>query len=228
MTLDSFLNAVGNNLSQGTIWSYAIAFVAGILASAVCPCTLPMGLGMASVVGSAETREKKSGLPIAIMFFLGIVLNLTLLGALAARLGEILTETFGRYWALSMALVSLLAAIAAFLGPRLQVSQLEGLRRPGQLGAFIYGFVFSLGTSAAPLLLLLTVAAGQREIKGGLILAVIFGVGRGLPFLLVGLFAGLVTKFTELSLWRKPIQALSGLSLIIVGAYYLKVFFALS
>lgn len=40
----------------------------------------------------------------------GIVLNLTILGALAGRLGALLTESFGRYWALGMATVSFVAA----------------------------------------------------------------------------------------------------------------------
>jgi hypothetical protein len=51
-----------------------------------------------------------------------------------------------------MALLSLTAAILAFWGPRLKSYQLAGLRKPGVAGAFLYSFIFSLGTSAAPLL----------------------------------------------------------------------------
>lgn len=40
--------------------------------------------------------------------------------------------------------------------------QLEAWRRPGLVGAFGYGFIFSLGTSVAPLLLLFTVLTSQR------------------------------------------------------------------
>ena len=64
------------------------------------------------------------------------------------------------------------------------------------IGAFGYGFIFSSGTSAAPLLVLLTVAAAQANAANGLLLALAFGIGRGLPFLLVGLFAGVVVRFT--------------------------------
>lgn len=226
MTLDSFLQQFASGFPQGAILALGISFVAGILASAVCPCTLPMGIGMASVAGSYETHQKKSGILIAFAFFLGIVINLTLLGAIAGRLGEILTETFGQYWALGMAIVSLLAAIIAFFGPRLKVTQLESLRRPGLIGSFIYGFIFSLGTSAAPLALLLTVAAGQRQAESGLMLAIFFGIGRGLPFLLVGIFAGFVTKFSQLSLWRRTIQTISAVSLIVISGYYFRVYLA--
>lgn len=224
MTLDSFLNSFASSFPQGTVWSFGISFVAGVLASAVCPCTLPMGLGMASMVGSFESQQKKSGFLIAMAFFIGIVLNLTFLGALAGRLGEMLTEAYGQYWAIGMASTSLIAAVLAFFGPRLRISQLERLRRPGLIGAFLYGFIFSLGTSAAPLLLLLTVAASQRSTEAGVALAVFFGLGRGLPFLLIGVFTGLLTKFTRLSIWRRSIQAVSGVSLLVVSGYYFNVF----
>ena len=103
------------------------------------------------------------------------------------------------YWTLAMALLSLLAAIVAFWGPRLKSDQLATLRKPGLAGAFFYGFIFSLGTSAAPLLLLLTVAASYAGTAYGVVLSLAFGLGRGLPFLLVGVFAGAVTRLARLA-----------------------------
>ncbi len=52
---------------------------------------------------------------------------------------------------------------------------------------------FSLGTSAAPLLLLLSVAAAKQTQFMVFILALAFGIGRGLP-LIVSAFAGAVYK----------------------------------
>lgn len=159
MTLDEFLRQVGSG--HGVLVALAISFLAGIVAGAVCPCTLPVGLGVASVPGASEVQSRRRGSKIAAAFFAGIVINLTLLGTLAGRLGALATESFGRYWALAMAVLSLLAAVVAFRGLRLTVDQLESFRRPELAGAFGYGFVFSLGTSVAPLLLLLTVSAAQ-------------------------------------------------------------------
>ena len=169
-------------------------------------------------------QERRAGILIAIAFFIGIVVNLTLLGALAGRLGAFLTESFGRYWAFLMAVLSLAAAIVAFAGPRLKLKRLADLRRPGISGAFAYGFIFSLGTSVAPLLLLLTVAAAQAHVQYGLLLALAFGVGRGLPFLLVGVFAGLLMRFAALSRWRRSLQIVSGCALLTVAVYYARAF----
>jgi len=126
-----------------------------------------------------------------------------------------------------MAFVSLIAAVAAFWGPSLSVDRLAALRRPGMSGFFIYGFIFRLGTSAAPLLLLFTLATAAARPEFGIPLAFAFGIGRGLPFLLVGLFAGALMRFSKLASWRRVIQVASGSALIFVSVYYARVFAAL-
>lgn len=227
MTLESFFDSFGAGLTEVSFLSLAIALLAGVVSSGVCPCTLPVGLGMAGLVSSNTENKSRSGLLIAVAFFLGILVNLTLLGALAGRLGVILTESFGRYWALMMVFISVVAAVIAFYGPRIRTDRLAALRKPGLGGSFLYGFVFSLGTSAAPLLLLLSVAAATADPLYGLLLAFFFGLGRGLPFLLVGLFAGAVSRLAQLSWLRRSIQIVSGSALLFVGFYYGKVFFDL-
>lgn len=228
MTVETFLEGFAGTMSQGGMLAASgVAVLTGIVASGVCPCTLPVGMGVAAWSGTAETESKKTGLAIALAFFAGIVINLAILGAAAGRLGAILSESFGRDWALAMALLSLAAAAVAFWGPRLKAGQLAGLRRPGASGAFGYGFIFSLGTSAAPLILLLTVAAATGSSVYGVFLALSFGMGRGLPFLLAGLFAGVIARLVRLERWRRALQVLSGSFLVIVSAYYFRAFAAL-
>ncbi len=227
MTLEEFLRRFGSNLLGQPFWALGIAIAAGVVSSAVCPCTLPVGLGIAGVAGASESQSRRTGFVIAVAFFFGIVVNLVIVGALAGRLGALLTEAFGRYWALGMALMSLGAAVVAFRGTRLKVDQLGALRRPGLAGAFLYGFVFSLGTSVAPLLLLLTFAAAQRSPENGFALALAFGLGRGLPFLFVGLFAGAVMRLARVASWRRAIELVSGCALLFVSIYYARVFAAL-
>lgn len=222
--LEDFLNQFTVTLQEGSLISLAIALLAGIISSGVCPCTLPVGLGFAGYVGSASVRESKTGFSITFSFFLGILFCLTILGAGAAYLGAFLTEAFGQYWAFAMGIVALIAAGIAFYGPYLQVKQLESLRKPGIGGSFMYGFIFSLGTSAAPLLLLLSFAASKADILYGVVLAFLFGLGRGLPFLAVGLFANSISKLAMLSWLRKSIQIVSGLALVYLSFYFFRLF----
>lgn len=228
MTLDEFLRQFGAGLDPGfSLLGLGVTFLAGIVASGVCPCTLPVGLGMASAAGASEAEWRRSGWKVAAGFFAGIVINLTLLGVLAGRLGALATESFGRYWALAMAILALVAAVCVFWGPRLKLSRLAGWRRPGLTGAFGYGFIFSLGTSVAPLLLLLTVSAAKGSPVQGLLLAFTFGLGRGFPFLLAGFIGSAITGFTRLGAWRRTIQVVSGCALLVVSGYYASTFVAL-
>lgn len=225
MGLEEFLGGYKIILSQLSLIALGITFLSGIFSSAVCPCTLPVGLGVAGMVGASGRRRQ--GLMIGTAFFVGIVSNLIILGALASHLGAFLTESFGRYWALAMALISLFAAVFAFRGLRLKADQLAALRKPGILSTFAYGFIFSLGTSVAPLLLLLTLAAVRGEPGPGALLGFAFGLGRGLPFLLVSLFAGAVFRMSRFTKWCRPIEVASGFALLFVTFYFTRVFAAL-
>lgn len=224
MNLQDFLDQFGHSLSQGSLASFLVAFAAGVVACAICPCTLPVGLGIAGMVSTNTNERFSTGFSVALSFFAGIVICLSVLGALAGHFGGLLTLSFGKYWALAMAVISAIAAIIAFYGPYLGVSQLEALRRPGIGGSFLYGAIFTLGTSAAPLLLLLSIAAATGDIFYGFFLAVAFGLGRGLPFLVAGLFGGAITSLAKLSWLRKGIQVVSGLALLFVSGYYIRVF----
>lgn len=224
MILEEFLEEFINAFQEGSIVSLGLALIAGIVSSGVCPCTLPVGLGFAGYVGSTSVRTSKTGFSVTLSFFFGIVICLTLLGAIAGYSGAFLTATFGKYWAIAMGTISLIAAGIAFYGPYLRVRQLEKLRRPGIGGSFLYGFIFSLGTAAAPLLLLLSFAATIASVFYGLVLALAFGIGRGLPFLIVGLFANSVSKLAKLSWLRKSIQIISGLALLYLSFYFFRLF----
>lgn len=225
MSLEALLERFQSTLTEGSLLSFPVAMLAGVVASGICPCTLPVGLGIAGLSSShhiSTTAHRR--LPIALSFFLGIVITLTILGAVAGHIGILLSESFGKYWALAMAVISLVAGVVAFYGPNLKVAQLEALRTPGISGTMLYGAIFSLGTSAAPLLLLLSIAAAKASLLYGLMLALAFGLGRGFPFLVVGLFAGSVTKLARLSWLRKSIQVVSGLALLFVCYYYVRVY----
>ncbi|OJW77739.1 MAG: thiol:disulfide interchange protein [Bacteroidetes bacterium 46-16] len=224
MSLEQFVQQFSEALANGSAYSLLIAAGAGVITTGVCPCTLPVGLGIAGLVSGNTESKSNRGFMIALAFFIGIVVCLSILGASVGRLGMFLTETFGQYWALVMAAISATAALLTFYGPRLTTTKLAALRKPGLGGAFVYGLIFSLGTSVAPLLLLLSVAAATANPFYGFLLAFVFAIGRGLPFLIVSAFAGAVTKFAQLTWLRRSIQIVSGVALLYVCYYYIRVF----
>ncbi|HJU05295.1 MAG TPA: cytochrome c biogenesis protein CcdA [Nitrospiraceae bacterium] len=127
-----------------------------------------------------------------------------------------------------MAALAFVAALAALSGPSLRLAKVTALRRPGLLGAFIYGLVFSLGTPAVSLLLVLTVAAAEHRPAYGALLALGYGIGRGLPFLLLGLFSGAAMLLRCQPSWSRAIRVTTGSLLLVITGYYLWIFLRLS
>lgn len=223
MIIEEFLKTYAAQLLEGSWLVLGVAFVAGLLSSAVCPFTLPVALGVAGVSGTSEARARGAGLPITMAFFLGLVLSLTGLGAGAGLLGVVATEAFGRYWMGGMACLTLLIALLLVWKP---VERMQGeswflaLRRPGLLGAFLYGVGFSFGTPALSLVLLLSLAAAQQQAAYGAALAFAFGLGRGLPILLLGLFGRALSHLTCRSTGSRQAQWATVILLLLLAGYY--------
>jgi cytochrome c-type biogenesis protein len=164
---------------------------------------------------------------IAFAFFAGIVISLVVLGTLASYFGRLLARWSGTF-AIAAAVFSIGAGVIAIAGPALRrrVSNVDVTKRGGALGAFVYGLLYTvatLTTSAGPLLLLLTIAAAIGEPLYGAILSFGYGIGRGLPFLVLAYFAGGAAAWlTKMDRWRRGAEVVSGIALIGVGGYFLR------
>lgn len=142
----------------------------------------------------------------------------------ASYLGRLLA---GWSWAfaIGVSLFSLAAGLAAIFGPTIRryVPDPEISKRGGIAGAFIYGLLFSVATvttAAGPLLLLLTVAAAIGRPAYGAALSLSYAIGRGVPFLLLGLFAGTFgTWLSRLGRVRRIAEIVSGITLIMLAVY---------
>ena len=92
-------------------------------------------------------------------------------------------------------------------------------------GVFLYGILYSVATittSAGPLVLLLTIAAAIGRPAYGAVLSVAYGVGRGLPFLVLALFAGRLSSWIErIEPARRAIEVVSGLALLALSVYFI-------
>lgn len=90
----------------------------------------------------------------------------------------------------------------------------------------MYGFLYSVATvttSAGPLLLLLTIAAAIGNPLYGAALSLSYAVGRGLPFLLLGLFAGTVGAWlARIGRARRIAEVVSGVALIALAVYFVQ------
>ncbi len=148
-----------------------------------------------------------------------------MLGTVAAVIGRLLTRWKAAF-ALGAAALTFAAGLATLFGPALRRRVPDpGVRqRRGVFGAFTYGVLYSVATittSAGPLMLLLTVAGAIGRPAYGAALSLAYGVGRGLPFLAIGLFAGRVGAWLErVDRARRTVEVVSGLALLGLSIYF--------
>jgi cytochrome c-type biogenesis protein len=157
----------------------------------------------------------------------GLVASLVALGTAAAYLGRLVAK-WSAVFAVSAAIFSLVAGLAALFAPLLRdrFSDPSIEQRGGLIGAFVYGLSYSVATvttSAGPLFLLLTIAAAIGRPAYGAALSLSYAVGRGVPFLLLGLFAGTVAAWIgRLNRVRRMAEIISGVALLALAAYFLR------
>lgn len=183
-----------------------IAFLAGLV-SFVAPCVLPIIPGFLAYIAGvspAETGAKRRTVFLHSLFFvlgfalvfalLGVLLN-TVLSAVAydaqiwlSRIGGAIIIAFGLY------LIGLLR-IGWF--ERAHTVKVTGAKGK-YLTSFLFGLAFAAGWTpcvGAVLGAILGLAASDPGSAFGLLLS--YALGLGLPFLIVGLFAGEASRFIE-------------------------------
>lgn len=154
-----------------------------------------------------------------------MVLSLLAVGIIASYLGRLLAG-WSAYFAVGVAGFSLAAGTAAIFGPvlRRRVPDPEIAKRGGIAGAFLYGSLYSVATvttSAGPLLLLLTIAAAIGNPFYGAMLSLAYAIGRGVPFLLLGLFAGTLGAWlARIGTARRIAEIISGIALLAIAVYF--------
>lgn len=184
-------------------------------------------MGYIGAHGGARVVQRRHGVALTVAFFIALVLTLGALGTAAALLGRLITPWRSAF-ALGAAAVTLVAGLAALFAPilRRHVPEPVVRQRRGVMGAFVYGILYTVATittSAGPLVLLLTIAAAMGRPVYGASLSLAYGVGRGLPFLALGLLAGKLSGWIErIEAGRRTIEIVSGIALIGLSIYFVR------
>ena len=181
-----------------------IAFAAGIVSFAS-PCVVPLVPGyLAYMTGlsGAEISEGSSGgrarvLGGGLLFTLGFAIPFTLLGLIGGSLSATLST---RPWQIGMGLLVIALGLAMtgllpFDLLRREARITDEAIDKGMLGALPLGFVFGvgwtpcIGPALAAIFTLSAASSGGSPLRGG-VLAFVYALGLGLPFILFGLLYG--------------------------------------
>ena len=215
-------------LEKGLLFTYGLAFVKG-LGAVFNPCVYPLIPITLSLIGARGQVSRRQAVRNASLYVLGMAIMYTSLGLLAAGLGKIAGFTFQNAWLMGfVVLVFVMMALSMFgaFELRLPAQWTDSLTNGrGQAAKVILMGLFS-GIVAAPCTapfvfsLLAYVSNSQDMVLGGSTLFV-FSLGLGLPFLLLGVFSGAVSRMPRNGPWLVGMKYLFGLVMLAMAAYYL-------
>jgi len=219
----------GTTIASGALpLALVLALVAGFVSFAS-PCVLPLVPGfLGYVTGLSDVALEKRGrgrlLLGALLFVLGFSVVFIAVSATASAVGAALFAH--RLLLMRVGGVVVIALALVFLGLGTQRSWQPSWRpAAGLAGAPLLGVVFGLGMSpctgptfAAIIALTVPLSGGGGGVARGVVLAVAYSLGLGLPFLLI---AGGYSRAGRASGWlrrhHRAIQVVGGVLLLAVG-----------
>lgn len=216
------LHWIQAGLSGGGVVALPVSLLAGVVMG-LNPCCIPLyPAAAASCCASGCAEPQKRSLSRALLFVLGTAVAMTALGVAAALAGESISS-LGGWAAYVVAAVPILMGLQLLGVVRLPMPRAVGSwEGRGLASAFFTGLVFSLlispcGTPA--LAAILSVAAFKGNVAFGALLLFAYGIGNGLPLLVVGTAAGEVTKRLQRFGWTRWINRGAGAAMLLLGSY---------
>jgi cytochrome c-type biogenesis protein len=217
--------------------SISVAFIAG-LASFLSPCVLPLvPIYLAQLVGQSVYQSSDTpGIEIerparlntflhALLFVAGFTVAFVSLGATASALGAFLRlhQFLLRQVGGVLLVIIGLHVTGIFKLPFLYRTKRLQYRpnRPGYPASFLIGLIFAIGwTPCVGLILgpILVLASSAGTLREGVMLLLVYSLGLGIPFLLLGLGLDRLSKLLK---WLKPhtwkIEIGTGIIMIVLG-----------
>jgi cytochrome c-type biogenesis protein len=215
-----------SRLGDASPAALVLAFLGGVLTS-IGPCNIAMIPLIVGYVGGRNLTRRRS-FAISAVFVLGLSTTYMVLGVLAAGVGA-LFGWMGRVWYYVLAVICIVIGLQLTGLVELPISALgaeqrDRVRSRGLLGALLLGLISGLVASqcATPVLVaILSYAMARAALTYGALLLFVYALGRGVPILLAGTFAGLARNLSAMGRWTNQLTRVSGIVVMLVGLYFL-------
>ncbi|MFH1754841.1 MAG: protein-disulfide reductase DsbD [Candidatus Latescibacterota bacterium] len=215
--------------TRGYFLAFLMVFIAG-LALNLTPCVYPMIPITVSYFGGQSAGKTSRTVMLAIFYLLGMATMYSALGLIAALTGSLFGTALQNPFVLAIVALILVALALSMFGyyeiriPA-RISGLAGTGKQGVLGAFLMGL--TVGIVAAPcigpfVLGLLTFVGETGNPVLGFFLFFTLAVGLGIPFVLLAVISGSITRLPKSGEWMEWIRKLFGAILLIMAVYFLK------
>ncbi|WP_428265854.1 cytochrome c biogenesis CcdA family protein [Haliangium sp.] len=210
-------------LSGGNLVALPLVIAGGVV-TGFNPCCIPLYPAAAATCCATRGDRARVALGASLAFVAGVALATTVLGVVAALAGRTMLGVGGwvRYL---IALVPLAMAVHVLGWVRIPLPAfVRAGPRGGVRGSFLAGLALSfvLAPCGTPVLAsVLTYAAYQGSVVYGAILLFLFGLGAGIPVLLIGTVAGGLGTRLDWAGFQRWVDRVTGVLLLGVGFYLL-------
>lgn len=221
--MTALVEALRDAASSGGLAAVPLALAGGVVAG-LNPCCIPLYPAAAATCCAGRCDEAGSGVRNSGAFVAGVATATVFLGVAAALAGRALSGLGG--WApYVIALVPIAMGLHLLGWIRIPLPPFSGtVRAGGVIGAFATGLLLSLviAPCATPVLAsVLSFAAYKQSVAYGAALLFAYGIGIGLPILVLGTAAGRFARRLDRLGWRAWVDRASGVALVGLGFYLL-------
>lgn len=205
-----------------------LVFGGGVVTS-IGPCNIAMIPLIIGFLGGSQDLNRRRSFLLSATFATGLAITFMLLGVAAALIGSMLGAA-GQTWFYYVVAAVCLVIGLQLLGvlhlsmPSWFAAQRERVAWRGVPSALALGLVSGLVASqcATPVLAaVLTYVMAEGAIVYGAVLLFVYALGRGVPIVLAGTFAGVLAGMLAAGRWSNVIEKASGVIVIAVGLYLL-------
>ncbi len=214
---------------RGWLFAFVLVFLGG-LALNLTPCVYPMiPITVSYFGGQAKGRGGRTVL-LAALYLLGMAAMYSTLGLIAALTGSLFGSALQNPIVLMViALVMVGLALSMFglyeIRVPTRLAGVAGTAKRGTLGSFLMGL--TVGIVAAPcigpfVLGLLTFVGETGNPVLGFSLFFVLALGLGLPFVVLAIASGNITRLPKSGEWMEWVRKLFGIVLLAMAAYFLR------
>lgn len=208
--------------------AFLIALAAGFLTS-LSPCVYPIIPITLSVIGARRYESTFQGFLVSLSYVAGMVALYVALGILFSSVGILFGSVYrSPYVLMAVGLLFLFFALSMFgvlnwILPESTLQRLTKVGGTGLRGAFLMGLVSGLIASpcTGPVLaFILTLISGQGNLATGSVLMLAYGVGMGIPFLILGTFSSTISRLPKSGAWMNVVKFVFAFFMLAASAYF--------